>query len=91
MLSKPDKNNKLFHNTFDNFVLATIILEQEYENGVCNNSPFPQIFCKKKGKGEERGILGLFNKQDTISTIVYIDSNLQKKIVPICRIFDKFL
>ena len=51
MLSKPDKNNKLFHNTFDNFVLATIILEQEYENGVCNNSPFPQIFCKKKGNG----------------------------------------
>ena len=35
--------------------------------------------------------MGLFDKEDTISTIVYIDSNLQKKIVPICRIFDKFL
>ena len=34
--------------------------------------------------------MGLFDKEDTISTIMYIDSHLPKKIVPIYRIFDTF-
>lgn len=85
MLSKPDKNNKLL-----NTILAP---SKIWQFCVSYNHTLTKIWkwclrkqsvstnlLQKKAIGEERGIMGLLDNEDTISAIVYIDSNLERKI-----------